>query len=221
MGQLTRLLSLTADQNALQTVPPALLALPALRLLSLRKNKLQEPDGRPLDLSRLRDATFVDFRENQLAFAPSPLPPQAAISQLYLGNNKIRHLPADAAAWFASLARSVTELDLQGNGLEKMPVEVGLCQRLKAVDIQNNELRDVPFTLGYLPELHRVSIEGNPLRSLRRTLFSAPISELKAFLRTRGDPPAWLLAVEDGKGGCVRCGWAVLMGHSKKASTND
>lgn len=60
-----------------------------------------------------------------------------------------------------------------------------------------------------------MSIEGNPLRTLRRSLFSAPISELKAFLRTRGDPPAWLLALEDGKGGwlggCVRASrWGVI-----------
>lgn len=68
---------------------------------------------------------------------------------------------------------------------------------------------------GYLPELNRVLIEGNPLRTLRRTLFSAPISEFKKFLRTRGDPPAWLLALEDGKGACVRArvraGLCVLM----------
>lgn len=149
IGQLTRLVSFTAHQNALQTLPPGLLALPALRLLDVRKNKLQEADGRPLDFSRLVAATFVDLRENQLAFPPSPLPPQgAAISQFYLGNNRIRRLPADAATWFAGLAGALTELDLQGNGLEELPVEVGLCQRLKLMNVQNNDLRDVPFTLG-------------------------------------------------------------------------
>lgn len=89
------------------------------------------------------------MRENQLAFAPAPLPPQGAtISQLYLGNNRIRRLPPNAAAWFAALARALTELDLQGNGVEELPLEVGFCQKLKAVNLENNELRDVPFTLG-------------------------------------------------------------------------
>lgn len=50
---------------------------------------------------------------------------------------------------------------------------------------------------GFLPDLKRVLLEGNPLRTLRRTLFSAPISELQKFLRMRGEPPGWLLALED------------------------
>lgn len=70
---------------------------------------------------------------------------------------------------------------------------------------QTNE-QTPPNHTGYLPDLQRASFEGNPLRTLRRSLFSAPISELKAFLRTRGDPPAWLLALEDGKGACVPVG---------------
>lgn len=149
IGQLTRLHSLMANTNALQALPPALLALPALRLLDVRKNRIAESDGRPLHLA-LRSLTHLDLRENALAFAPTLLPPHA-ISQLYLGNNRIRRLPPRPATWFASLAKSLAELDLQGNGLEELPLEVAFCQNLKLLDLTNNDLRDVPFTLGTCP----------------------------------------------------------------------
>jgi Leucine-rich repeat (LRR) protein len=51
----------------------------------------------------------------------SPPPP---LGQLYLGNNRIRRLPSRSASWFAPLAKSLAELDLQGNGLEELPIEV-------------------------------------------------------------------------------------------------
>lgn len=150
IGQLTRLHSLVANTNALQALPPALLALPALRLLDVRKNRIAESDGRPLHLGALRSLTHLDLRENALAFAPTPLPPHV-ISQLYLGNNRIRRLPPRPATWFAPLAKSLAELDLQGNGLEELPLEVAFCQNLKLLDLTNNDLRDVPFTLGTRP----------------------------------------------------------------------
>lgn len=46
------------------------------------------------------------------------------------------------------MATSLAELDLQGNALTELPLEIAFCRRLKLLDVSNNELRDIAFTLG-------------------------------------------------------------------------
>ncbi|GAB5037816.1 leucine-rich repeat-containing protein 40-like [Nannochloropsis oceanica] len=152
LGTLQKLTTLTATGNALEVVSPSLLALPSLRLLDLRKNKITEtPPGRPLDLSLLPSLVLLDLRENKLKFTPV-LHRHSQLSQLYLGNSRLASLPPALAP---ALAPSLTELDVQGNLLEELPLEIGMCIHLKLLDARNNSLRETPFVLGNMESLTR------------------------------------------------------------------
>ena len=181
LGSCTRLRALALNGNELADVPSALARLARLETLELARNRI----ARAPALASLGAIVSLDLTRNALGPGPPALPVTTTLARLLLSHNRLERL--DGAALLAC-APSLAELHVASNKLAALPAELGACARLKLLDAANNELGDVPAELGYLPEANRIALDGNPLRRLRRSLVSAPVSELKAYLRTRGGP---------------------------------
>lgn len=59
-------------------------------------------------------------------------------------------------------APNTTELLLNNNLIDDVPLEVGALLKLKLIDVSCNDLQSMPTGLGYLPDLTRIVYAGNP-----------------------------------------------------------
>jgi len=65
-------------------------------------------------------------------------------------------------------APNLTELLLNNNLIDDVPLEVGALLKLKLIDVGCNNLQSMPTGLGYLPDLTRIVYAGNPCEVGRR-----------------------------------------------------
>jgi hypothetical protein len=108
---------LRLDKCQLLVVPPLTPVSATLRILTLRRNSIEE-----LNLPSLPSLVYLDLRNNRL---PLPLSPAST---------------ASLVATMASSQRATLERKLQGSWLEKSRAALrclALCPRLRAVDLQS------------------------------------------------------------------------------------
>ncbi|MBD2449294.1 leucine-rich repeat domain-containing protein [Nostoc sp. FACHB-152] len=60
----------------------------------------------------------------------------------------------------------VTELDLSGKGLTKLPAEIGQLVNLRSLDLSDNQLSSLPGEIGQLVNLQSLDLSDNQLSSL-------------------------------------------------------
>ena len=80
------------------------------------------------------------------------------LSKLYLGHNKIDHLPAAVGH-----LKYLTHLDVSCNQLRELPRELGMLTNLEELLLVDNQIDEVPYELGFCFNLHTLAVEGNPL----------------------------------------------------------
>ena len=199
--QLPALLQLNVGKNRLHSLPASIAASRSLEVLVCCRNGLSQLP----DLSQLSALKLVDAMENRLVELPI-LPGEgagagarSALSIVNLGFNALTEVPVQLLVSHPKLA----ELHFQNNRLGALALGLSALPELKLLDISNNELSEVPHDLGYMEALQSLVIEGNPIRSIRRALVSRSdantTSDLKKFLRSRGDEPG-----ASGAGGAAR-----------------
>ncbi|KAG8505457.1 Leucine-rich repeat-containing protein 47 [Galemys pyrenaicus] len=168
---LPQLHSLVLRRNALGPgLNPELGPLPALRVLDLSGNALEElPPGRGL--------------------GPAEPPGLPQLQSLNLSGNRLRELPADLArcaprlqtlnltgnclhAFPAALFRPgalplLSELAAADNCLRELSPDIAHLASLKVLDLSNNQLSEIPAELADCPKLKEVNLRGNKLRDKR------------------------------------------------------
>lgn len=151
IGALRHLLRLNAAINRISEVPDSLCAISSLQDLDLKKNKISILP----DLRGMTSLTVIDVSDNKLELYPS-FPPgeRSALARIYLGGNRIRHLPGEN---LVAGENTLVELDVQGNLLTEISPDIGILKNLKLLNASNNDLSDIPFTLGYMTSLQRYS----------------------------------------------------------------
>ena len=80
------------------------------------------------------------------------------LSKLYLGHNKIDHLPAAVGN-----LKNLIHLDVSCNQLRELPRELGMLTNLEELLLVDNQIDELPYELGFLFNLHTLAVEGNPL----------------------------------------------------------
>uniref|UniRef100_A0A8C5RJS3 Leucine rich repeat containing 47 n=1 Tax=Laticauda laticaudata TaxID=8630 RepID=A0A8C5RJS3_LATLA len=171
-GQLlpAALRSLDLSDNGLEELPPQLgglegpevetgtagAALPELRVLNLRRNRLR-------------------------ALGPGLARSAPALLELLLGGNRLRALPGTMLpplppppahgcrrpAPPPSPLPLLGLLEAAGNELEVLGAEVARLAGLKTLDISNNKLSEIPAELADCPKLKDVNLKGNALKDKR------------------------------------------------------
>ncbi|XP_063173771.1 leucine-rich repeat-containing protein 47 [Candoia aspera] len=158
--------TLDLSDNGLEELPPQLggdgagageeaaaagaAALPELRLLNLRRNRLR-------------------------ALGPGLARAAPALQELLLGGNRLRALPGPLLPPPAPGGRRPAPpplpllgvLEASGNELEQLGPEVALLAGLKTLDVSNNKLSEVPAELADCPKLKDVNLKGNALKDKR------------------------------------------------------
>ncbi|MDN3507342.1 MAG: hypothetical protein P0S94_00295, partial [Simkaniaceae bacterium] len=60
--------------------------------------------------------------------------------------------------------REIEDLDLSGQGISYLPVEIGLLKNLKGLNLANNDLAYVPTIITQLPKLEDLRLNNNALQ---------------------------------------------------------
>ncbi|XP_053137488.1 leucine-rich repeat-containing protein 47 [Hemicordylus capensis] len=147
-------------------------ALPELRLLNLRRNRLR-------------------------ALGPGLARAAPALQELLLGGNRLRALPgallppppapSPRGPPLLPLALLGT-LEAAGNELEELGPEVARLAGLKALDVSNNKLSEIPMELADCPKLKDVNLKGNALKDkrLEKMVNGCQTKSILEYLRVGG-----------------------------------
>ncbi|CAI5782638.1 leucine-rich repeat-containing protein 47 [Podarcis lilfordi] len=145
-------------------------ALPELRLLNLRRNRLRE-------------------------MGPGLARSAPALQELLLGGNRLRSLPGGLlptddggdSRRAAPLALLGT-LEAAGNELEELSPNISRLACLKTLDVSNNKLSEIPVELADCPKLKEVNLKGNALKDkrLEKMVNGCQTKSILEYLRVGG-----------------------------------
>jgi Leucine-rich repeat (LRR) protein len=156
------LATIQLGSGRLRCVPAALGALPALRELDLRGNRIAvvAPGALPASLVSL------DLSSNRLSAAPLDGPYQAGLRDLNLAMNLIKKIPETIGAF-----RRLETLDLSHNRIGVLPRAIGRCDLLRDLKVASNHLIWLPSTIGELISLESLDLDGNRLLALPGSMY--------------------------------------------------
>ncbi|KAJ4483834.1 Endonuclease/exonuclease/phosphatase [Lentinula aciculospora] len=101
------------------------------------------------------------------------------LANLYLNHNGLTAIPPEIAQ-----LRNLELLDLSGNALTTLPLELGMLVSLKEFYLFDNQIMSIPPEFGTLHQLQTLGVEGNPLDSnLKNLITKDGTPALIAFLR--------------------------------------
>ncbi|XP_066493906.1 leucine-rich repeat-containing protein 47 [Tiliqua scincoides] len=149
-------------------------ALPELRVLNLRRNRLS-------------------------ALGPGLALSAPALQELLLGGNRLRTLPGGllpAAPPAGQAPRRAPPpplallgtLEAAGNELQELGPQIALLAGLKTLDVSNNKLSEIPVELADCPKLKDVNLKGNALKDkrLEKMVNSCQTKSILEYLRVGG-----------------------------------
>ncbi|KAG5190284.1 hypothetical protein JKP88DRAFT_299393 [Tribonema minus] len=97
----------------------------------------------------------------------SDLQQLGGLRRVNLPRNELKQLlTVDNAALSCAHFRSVTDMNLSGNGLTALPAEMGRCVALQTLRLEQNRLSSLPDSLLRLPCLRRLNLRENSFAAL-------------------------------------------------------
>lgn len=152
----SRLSLLNLANNDLRQLPSWLSNFRRLEILFLLGNSFTEI---PEVISQLPAVYMLSFKKNKLSGTIRGKTLPKAISWLILTSNAITHLDDD----FSVACRHVRKLMLSNNHLKKLPRNFSQCMSaLELLRLSNNEFAQFPTCVFELPKITWFSIAGNP-----------------------------------------------------------
>ena len=145
--------------NYLTALPAKLTALPRLQRLNLMSNRLVDDS---VFFSRNKSVRSINMQKNSLTRVPKTVRQNRRLESLWLGNNNLTQLSTNS---FRGLRR-LTDLNLYGAGLPRLPKSIGQVKRLKVLDLYYNHLTALPKQLNRLKRLDQLALAYNDLREL-------------------------------------------------------
>ncbi|XP_073452672.1 leucine-rich repeat-containing protein 20 isoform X1 [Aquarana catesbeiana] len=128
----------------------------AVARVARRVNDLIESGGHHLDLS----GCCLNAYPTGLYLATSSVSDK--ITSISLANNELKGMTKK----FFTTYQTIEELDLQGNQLEKLPVELGLLPILKIINLSKNKFEVFPEELTRIQSLESINLEGNQIKDI-------------------------------------------------------
>jgi len=175
LSNLKKLEALSLVRNNLRDIHSDVCALPNLRILNCRENKLKN-SGIPAGIFDLDDLSVVDLSHNQLREVPDELDHAKNLLVLNLSYNIIETIPNQL---FINVS-DLMYVDLSHNNLETLPPQVRRLTNLQTLILNNNPLMHAQ--LRQLPSL--VALETLHMRSTARTVANFPAG-LEALINLR------------------------------------
>lgn len=159
---------LDVSDNALETLPEALAALPRLRIVFASANRFT---ALPEVLGRCAQLEMVGFKSNRIQeVTAAALPPR--LRWLILTDNALEQLPEALGE-----RPRLQKLALAGNRLRALPQSLARARQLELLRISANRLETLPEGLLQLPRLAWLACGGNPFSEAREqaALASTPV----------------------------------------------
>lgn len=145
-----RITEIDLSSNGLEGLPPGVAALPGLRVLRAKYNRLSRL---PLEvLAQLPRCEHLDLEGNQITAVEENALPQ--------------------------LASQLKSLCLSSNGLLALPDSIGACTKLEALAASNNPLTQMPDSLGACPALTHLDVSSCRLLALPASLARSRLQRL-------------------------------------------
>lgn len=185
IGKLESLRTLTAQECGLKSVNASIAMISRLEHLRLSKNALTTDaincmlgsDNRASICSSLKE---LDLRNNVLTDIPQMLQHLIVLDTLLLSFNRIRTL--DMFPW--SSMHQLSVLSIADNRLEACK-SIYQIPKLTSLSLENNELRQIPVELALCENLRALYLSGNPQRSIRAHILNNGTEAVLKYLRTR------------------------------------
>lgn len=160
IGQFTRLRRLDASNNLIAALPPQLP--PSLAVLFLTGNRFADLPS----LSALPRLRMLSLRNNRLRGTLRARALPSHLAWLILTDNHIEHLPEDLGSPLAPDGRpaecALVKVMLANNALRALPASMAACERIELLRLANNRLEALPPWLLRLPRLAWIALASNP-----------------------------------------------------------
>ncbi|KAG5317535.1 LRC27 protein, partial [Pseudoatta argentina] len=139
------------------------------------------PSTPPSNRTPIYNETFVDLTSTGLTSFPiEMLEKYPAIQILYLENNNLLELPERL---FVSL-QNLQWLDVRNNLLTSLPTTVKSHPSLETILLQGNKIEKLPLELGLVPNLKILNIAHNPIITPPKDIIALGCSSILNYLRS-------------------------------------
>lgn len=150
--------ALLLDDQGLADLPPEILRLSNLRILTISDNDLP---ALPAAIGKLEQLRTLNASRNKIGELPQSIGELNKLERLYLGNNLLSQLPGSIGK-----LSSLLDLDLRNNQFREIPAEIGKLSSLRDLRLSNNQLREIPSEIGKLSNLRILDLSNNQLEKL-------------------------------------------------------
>ncbi|KYM88780.1 Leucine-rich repeat-containing protein 27 [Atta colombica] len=135
----------------------------------------------PPNRTPIYNETFVDLTSTGLTSFPiEMLEKYPAIQMLYLENNNLFELPERL---FISL-QNLQWLDVRNNLLTSLPTTIKSHPSLETILLQGNKIEKLPLELGLVPKLKILNVAHNPITTPPKDIIVLGCSSVLSYLRS-------------------------------------
>lgn len=151
------LTTLSAQHNAITSVPAQIVNLMHLQVINLAHNRLADLPDELLQLATLKK---IDLSHNQLRALPEHIGELQALVEINVAHNQLTRLPDS----LCDLAR-LEVLTVNDNQIEVLPDDMGMLTHLLRFNASANRLVGLPPSMAQLVRLAELQIKQNRLQS--------------------------------------------------------
>ncbi|XP_077273194.1 uncharacterized protein LOC143903463 isoform X1 [Temnothorax americanus] len=139
------------------------------------------PSTPPPNRTPLYTETFVDLTSTGLTSLPiEAIEKYPAIQMLYLEDNNLTELPEKL---FVSL-QHLQWLDVRNNLLTSLPTSIKSHPSLETVLLQGNKIEKLPLELCLVPKLKTLNVAHNPITAPPKNVIALGCSSILSYLRS-------------------------------------
>ncbi|XP_071627963.1 uncharacterized protein [Temnothorax longispinosus] len=143
--------------------------------------KFVPPSTPPPNRTPLYTETFVDLTSTGLTSLPiEAIEKYPAIQMLYLEDNNLTELPEKL---FVSL-QHLQWLDVRNNLLTSLPTSIKSHSSLETVLLQGNKIEKLPLELCLVPKLKTLNVAHNPITAPPKDVIALGCSSILSYLRS-------------------------------------
>nr|KAG5700867.1 hypothetical protein BaRGS_012274 [Batillaria attramentaria] len=148
----------------------------SLQHLQVHSCGMKRLDSRILQLRKLQT---LDLFDNLLTALPDDPGRWSTLKELRLAKNQFTTLPP--VLWQSSLKETLAVLDVSGNQLKTLPLQVCEIKGLVQLLVDNNKITAIPPTIGALSKLCTLSATNNAITRLPACITRLPLESLDLF----------------------------------------
>jgi internalin A len=131
----------------------------------LRRNHMNPIAALRIESAKRKNLTTLDISDLNLIRVPDEIKQINRLQNLYLNNNKIKHIPE-----FVFDLPYLEILDVRNNSIQHLSPSIKNASKLERIFISGNKLSTVPSSISSLESMEIIDLRDNPLSILPDTM---------------------------------------------------